>query len=100
MDDPRGMFGGGAVAAVFQGVPSIEKAVVFGSRAKGNNTRHSDVDIALYGDVGFLEVEEVCCQLDELPFIQKFDVVAYHHITNAALREHIDRVGAVVYEKK
>jgi len=87
------------MSAVFNAHPSIEKAVVFGSRAKGTHTRYSDVDIALYGEVGLLEVEETRCELEELPLVYKFDVVAYNLIENEALREHIDRVGAVVYER-
>jgi len=89
----------GDISAVFNEHPSIEKAVVFGSRAKGTHTQYSDVDIALYGDVRFLEVEETRCELDELPLIYKFDVVAYNLVENTALREHIDRVGVVVYER-
>jgi len=99
MNDPLGMFRDGAIAAVFQRVPSIEKAVVFGSRAKGTHTQYSDVDIALFGEVGLLEVEEVRCELDELPLIYKFDVVAYNRIENVELRGHIDRVGVAVYER-
>lgn len=89
-----------AISAVFKNNASIQKAVVFGSRAKGNHAPYSDVDIALYGDIGLLEVENVSCDLDDLPFIYKFDVVAYNLIKNTALREHIDRVGVVIYEKR
>jgi len=34
-----------------------------------------------------------------LPFTQKFDVVAYNLVANTSLREHISRVGVVVYEQ-
>lgn len=99
MDDSLGLENRGVISAVFANNPSIQKAVVFGSRAKGNHTPYSDVDIALYGDIDLLEVENVSCDLDDLPLIYKFDVIAYSLVKNAALREHIDRVGVVIYEK-
>ena len=99
MPDIPGLGDAGALRSVFEKNPSITKAVVFGSRAKGNHTERSDVDIALHGGVGFWDVEKIACELDDLPFIQKFDVVAYDLVNNAALREHIDRVGVVIYEK-
>jgi len=99
MDDSLGLENRGVISAVFANNPSIQKAVVFGSRAKGNHTPYSDVDIALYGDIDLLEVENVSCDLDDLPLIYKFDVIAYSLVKNAALREHIDRVGVTIYEK-
>jgi len=100
MADRLGLENVSAIAAVFENTPAIEKAVVFGSRAKGSHAQYSDVDIALYGDIDFMEVENVCCRLDELPLIYKFDVAAYNLTKNAALREHIDRVGVVIYERR
>lgn len=75
------------------------KAVLFGSRAKGKERRYSDIDIALFGDLTSHETELIACDLEELPIIQKFDIVAYNSIKNAALREHIDRVGQIIYER-
>jgi predicted nucleotidyltransferase len=72
----------------------ISRALVFGSRAKGNWRDNSDVDIAIFGNavnLGALGVE-----LDELPTPYKFDVVDYESIGNPALRKHIDRVGVEI----
>jgi len=99
MADPIGLENRSALSAVFAHTPSIQKAVLFGSRANGDHTPYSDVDIVLYGNVDFLEVENIICDLDDLPLIYKFDVVAYNLVKNAALREHIDRVGVVIYER-
>ena len=87
------------IIAVFELTPAIEKAVLFGSRAKGTESRYSDIDIALFGELNSLEVERIACDLEELPIIQKFDIVAYNHVKNLALREHISRVGKVIYER-
>jgi predicted nucleotidyltransferase len=89
-----------AIAAVLEEVSSVQKAVLFGSWAKGVATPRSDVDIALYGDVGVLETEEIAYRLDELPFIQKFDVVAFNSVENVELREHIERVGVEIFTRE
>jgi len=88
-----------AIAAVLEKASAVQKAVLFGSWAKGCATPRSDVDIALYGDVGVLETEEIACRLDELPFIQKFDVVAFNSVENVKLREHIERVGVEIFTR-
>jgi uncharacterized protein len=89
-----------AIAAVLEGTSSVQKAVLFGSWAKGCATSRSDVDIALYGNVGALETEDIACRLDELPFIQKFDVVAFDSVENAELREHIERIGVEIFTRQ
>ena len=38
------------VVSVLAGFPQIQKAVLFGSRAKGTHKRGSDIDLALIGD--------------------------------------------------
>ena len=73
----------------------VSKAVIFGSRAKGNFRPNSDIDIAVWGNEP--NIGRILTELDELPMPYKFDVVEYEPLT-AALREHIDRVGVVFYE--
>ena len=78
---------------------AVESATLFGSRAKGTNKPYSDIDIALFGDIDYLEVEQIISDLDEQPTIYKYDVVAYAHIKNPRLKSHIDRVGIPIYAK-
>lgn len=78
---------------------NIDKAVMFGSRAKGNFQPYSDIDIALVGDVDTSTAEYISCELDELPTAYTFDVTVYNAIKNDDFREHIDRVGVPIYEK-
>ena len=79
---------------------NIHRAVIFGSRAKGNHRPYSDIDIALYGDVEPADVEDLICRLDELPTAYTFDVTSYASVNNAALRDHIDRVGVEIYKQE
>jgi len=73
--------------------PNIEKVILFGSRAKGNFKKYSDIDIALLGSVTSLNAEKIKLDLNELPIIYKFDVLSYNELKNPQLKQHIDRVG-------
>ncbi len=77
--------------------PRVTKAVVFGSRAKGNFKKYSDVDIALFGDLEPRDSSHIELELEELPIIYKFDVLWYNELKNEQLKEHIDRIGKVIY---
>lgn len=79
----------------------IERAVIFGSRAKGNYKLGSDVDIAIYGNgITFDTLSALHSKLEyqgPLPYL--FDIVDYTHLEHKELKEHIDRVGKVIYQK-
>jgi uncharacterized protein len=85
------------VRGVFVRHPEVLSAVLFGSRAKGTHSPHSDVDLALRGDIAPLRAEAISSELDELPMPYIFDVQALASIENDALREHIERVGITIY---
>lgn len=85
-----------AIRSVLARRGCVDHTIIYGSRAKGTYRNNSDVDIALVGDISPLEAESVAGDLDELPLPYQFDVVALRHITNAALREHIERVGVAI----
>jgi predicted nucleotidyltransferase len=89
-----------AVTRTFPKVPHILRAAIFGSRAKGDHKPYSDVDIVLYGDLTSTDVESVIADLEDLPLVYQFDVVAYDLVKNPELRQHIERVGVSIYEKQ
>lgn len=88
-----------SICSVLAKEPTVEKAILFGSRAKGNYRPGSDVDIALKGkNLSAQTVTDVSFQLNEetiMPY--KFDVLHYHRINEPTLLEHIDRAGIVFY---
>jgi predicted nucleotidyltransferase len=79
--------------------PEIEKATIFGSRAKGNYKNGSDVDIALYGkNITLDTITSVNYILnEESPLIYYFDALSYEGIETKELKEHIDRVCIEIY---
>lgn len=87
------------IRTVFSAFPAIERAVIFGSRAKGNYKTGSDIDLTLFGEkLAFDILADVLDTLDELLLPYTFDISLYAKIDNPALREHIDRVGKIFYE--
>ena len=85
---------------VFLSFSDIATVTLFGSRAMGNYKRGSDIDLALKGDITTSLVTQVSAKLNEetsLPYF--FDVIDYHTITNAELRDHIDQYGQVFYTR-
>ena len=75
----------------------IKSAKIFGSRAKGNYKRYSDVDIAIFTDSEVNLSSSVKDRLDDLYAIYNFDVIDYDKISNTDIKEHIDRVGIEFY---
>ncbi|MGL4943476.1 MAG: nucleotidyltransferase family protein [Thermoguttaceae bacterium] len=75
--------------------PEIDKAVLYGSRAKGTAKNTSDVDIAIFGSrVALTTVLGLSAYLNEetnLPYF--FDILYYDKTENQALKDHVDRVG-------
>ena len=91
-----------SIIDVLRKFKEIKKAVIFGSRAKGNYKAGSDIDIAIYGnDITFDVISSLHWALEEessLPYF--FDIVDYTHLEHKELKAHIDRVGVIFYEKK
>lgn len=82
------------IQEVLVNFPQVEKAILFGSRAKGNFRPNSDIDLCLVGqdlDLGLqFEIENA---LDDLLLPYKIDLSILHHIDNPKLVEHIERAG-------
>lgn len=79
--------------------PQILKVFIYGSRAMGRETPGSDIDLAIITNNKKDISGAVKGALEELPTPYLFDVVDYNHITHTPLREHIDRVGKILYQK-
>ena len=75
---------------------SIIKIVLFGSRARGDHTERSDVDLAVYGgdfDSFYWNIKE------NIHSLLSFDVVDMNSWVTEELKKEIERDGVVIYEK-
>ena len=74
----------------------LRKALLFGSRARGDFRRESDIDLAVSGDNAerfLLDAEETTSTL------LKYDVVNMDHPLRPELVKSIEREGKVLFEK-
>jgi predicted nucleotidyltransferase len=80
--------------------PSLESAVIYGSRARGNYRKGSDIDIALFGkDITFGELSRLDWELDDLLLPYKLDLLLFHELENEELRDHILQDGKLLYQR-
>ena len=82
--------------AAFAENNSVEKVVLFGSRARGPNTERSDVDLAVYGgdfDSFYWNITE------NVNSLLSFDVINADKNISDELKKEIARDGIVIYEK-
>ncbi|MBV1788445.1 HsdR family type I site-specific deoxyribonuclease [Marinobacterium sp. D7] len=88
-----------AIQAVFARYEQIERAVLYGSRAKGNFRPGSDIDLTLYlkQEPTFSLLTRVSRELDELHIPWSIDLSLVAYIDNEKLLDHIRRVGIEFY---
>ena len=75
---------------------SIEKIILFGSRARGTNAERSDIDIAVYGgdfDHFYWDVKE------KVHSLLMVDIVQADVAVSDELKQEIGRDGVTIYEK-
>jgi predicted nucleotidyltransferase len=73
-----------------------ERIIIFGSRARGDYKKTSDIDIAIDCKEGMVFPSEILDE--EIPTLLKFNVVDLRRV-NEGLRKEILKEGIVVYEK-
>ncbi|MDR3578919.1 MAG: nucleotidyltransferase domain-containing protein [Oryzomonas sp.] len=88
------------ICSVLARHPSVEKAVLYGSRAKGTFKPGSDIDLSLHGaTITLNEMGDIDTELDDLLLPYTFDLLIFDTLKHINLREHIERVGKIFYER-
>jgi len=88
------------ITGVFAGHGNIDEVVLYGSRAKGNYSPGSDIDLTLKGGgLGLEQLNKIITELDDLLLPYTFDLSIYSQIENVDLLSHIARVGIVFYRR-
>ena len=86
------------MTAIFSKCKNLEKVILYGSRAKGNYKKFSDVDITLEGDnltlADLFQIQDLLYESD-LPYT--YDVSIFSSITNPDLIDHIRRRGILIW---
>ena len=89
------------IHAVFARYPQVDRAVLYGSRAKGTYRNGSDIDLTLCGggDLTREVLYRISNELDDLLLPYAIDLSIFHDISDSDVVEHIQRVGLTFYEK-
>jgi uncharacterized protein len=89
------------ICAVLNRYPQVEKAILYGSRAKGNYKNGSDIDLTLRGSVDLTlnVIYKILIDLDELLLPYTIDLSIFTDIRDLDVIEHIQRVGITFYDK-
>ena len=89
------------IISILKGNPKTSKIALFGSRAKGKFEPGSDIDLAWFGEeLDLDDIRNAGLAYDKLFLPYKLDLVVYDQIEEPALREHIDRIGIILFEGK
>lgn len=75
----------------------IKKAIIYGSRAKGNYQNGSDIDIVIIApELNFSEYLKILDEMEELDIPNKIDLTQYE-LLDESIIEHINKWGKVIY---
>lgn len=76
----------------------VKRLVLFGSRARGNNTRVSDYDFAVYAD-GFspLDKARFCAEVEEIETLKKIDLIFFSRLSD--MPDFITREGVIIHDQ-
>jgi len=88
------------IQSVFANYNTIEKAILYGSRAKGNYRNGSDIDLSLIGKkLDLTTLFKIENELDDLLLPYKIDLSIFHKIEDNDIVDHINRLGILFYKK-
>jgi len=87
--------------ALFATIESIDKVVLYGSRARGNHRRGSDIDLALHSSrLSEDELTHLYWAIDDLDMPYRTEIVHFQKLSNDVFKQRIERDGKVFYVRK
>lgn len=77
----------------------IKKAIIFGSRARGDYKNNSDIDLAIIFNNddkdNFIKLQT---KLEELETLYKFDIIDFSSLKDEKLKKEIKKEGIIIFE--
>ena len=84
------------ICDILKTAPTLKKAVLFGSRARGTARFNSDIDLLLYG-ISFPDRAKLSGLFEESTLPYHIDLVI-HDRANTALNTEAEKYGKIIYE--
>ena len=85
--------------SVFKKYPEIDQVKIYGSRARGDYEKGSDIDLAFFSESEKDLSSRLLWELDELATPYLFEVVNYNSLNVDYLKREIDKHGKLLYKK-
>ncbi len=89
------------LTAILRSIPEIEEAVIYGSRARGDYRRASDINLSLRGprleDRHVVRLKTLLYE-SRIPYF--VDVNIFHRLRNPQFIANIERDGIVCYRRE
>jgi predicted nucleotidyltransferase len=90
----------GILQEIFRRFPSVSRVVIYGSRAKGNYSTGSDIDLTMEGEgLDLTLLLKISEEIDASLIPYKVDLSLRAGISDKDLLAHLARVGKVFYER-
>lgn len=77
----------------------LEKIILYGSRARGDNKPRSDIDLAVFPGQELVREGRLAGEIDDLETLLKIDLVIVSNTTDPKLLSNIEKEGVVIYER-
>jgi predicted nucleotidyltransferase len=88
------------IIEIFKKYSDVALVTIFGSRAKGNYKKGSDIDLAIMNaNVTPETITKLKGDFEESSLPYSVDLVNYANLNHIEMKEHIKRVGIVFYKK-
>ena len=85
---------------ILASIPEIEEVLIYGSRARGDYWRASDVDLSIKGkDIVRRTLALLNDKLYESHIPQIFDTHIYSDIKSQTFKDNVDQDGKVIYRR-
>jgi predicted nucleotidyltransferase len=84
------------VKKILASIPTVERALIFGSRARGDYSSTSDIDLAVAGNLSSADMAHLRSAFEESSLIYTVDIVHRDHLDSPSLKESILRDGVEV----
>ncbi len=75
----------------------IEKVLIFGSRARGDYKKTSDIDLAIKFRSNNEKIYNIIGDIENKKIIYTLDVIDYDKISNEKLKKYIDNEGKIIF---
>ncbi|WP_018214444.1 nucleotidyltransferase family protein [Desulfitobacterium hafniense] len=78
---------------------AVERIILFGSRARGDNKRVSDIDLVIFPLPEFDKRGGLLSEFDDLRTLLKLDILFHDKSMDSRLLENIKKEGVTLYER-